>query len=301
MSDSNNKEFFQFPPDPKIPELDILSLASDLPHLSLTADIKKQPNVDNRWFLEVKKNQPEIKIEDKITNIMESVTTTLEDPPKNTAHVYTKADFIDLCNPTKWMNCGTVSLLSDWLNVHNKKRHETCCVRSSYISSIVQSEYESYECLKSENDKTKINDANTSLISSISRNMKIDKEKIPHCICMVQNQNNDHWALVCICNVKTISEGFIDVNKENWLAESEKIVSKDDFLKYSLPCFLVLDSFHASGKVKSEAAKLTAALRHWLTYDKNLNPSGHLLDAINMPHFQIESMQQPDNCNCNSY
>ena len=56
MSNSDDNELFQFLPNPNIPEIEILTLASNLPHLSLETNIKQQPNIDNRWGFDVKNN-----------------------------------------------------------------------------------------------------------------------------------------------------------------------------------------------------------------------------------------------------
>ena len=59
------------------------------------------------------------------------------------------------------------------------------------------------------------------LTERTNAHMKIDKDNIPDCICIVQNIDKKHWMLVCVCNIKPPNEDYIDFNIDNWLDKVE--------------------------------------------------------------------------------
>ena len=130
------------------------------------------------------------------------------------------------------------------------------------------------------------------LTETTNEHMKIDKENIPDCICIVQNIDGKHWILVCVCNIKTLHGDYIDVNKDDWLDKVENESYSNTFDKYPLPCFLILDSMGGKGTINPDTERLIQALRHWLTNQSDLNKKRHKLDEINMPYFIVECMQQ---------
>ena len=57
MSKPKEEILFYFPPNPDIPEIEYLSLATDLPHLCLDTSLTPHESDPNRWFFEAKYNQ----------------------------------------------------------------------------------------------------------------------------------------------------------------------------------------------------------------------------------------------------
>ena len=138
----------------------------------------------------------------------------------------------------------------------------------------------------------------TKLTERTNEHMKIDKENIPDCICIVQNIDDKHWILVCVCNIKILNGDYINVNKDDWLDKVENESYSNTFEKYPLPCFLILDSMGGTGEINPDTERLIQALRHWLTNQSDLNKKRHKLDEINMPYFIVECMQQPNSYDC---
>ena len=128
------------------------------------------------------------------------------------------------------------------------------------------------------------------LTETTNQHMKIDKENIPDCICIVQNIKDKYWILVCVCNINILKGDYIDVNRDNWLDKVENESYSNIFEKYPLSCFLILDSTGGNDEINPETERLILALRHWLTNQSHLNETGHKLDEINMPYFIVECM-----------
>ena len=65
MSKPKKKYFFHLPPNPDIPEIEFLSLASDLPHLCLDTNLTPHESDSNRWFFEAKHTQSKDDVKEK--------------------------------------------------------------------------------------------------------------------------------------------------------------------------------------------------------------------------------------------
>ena len=75
MLKSEEEIFFYFPPNPDIPEIEYLSLATDLPHLCLDTKLKAHGGKSDRWFLDANHTQSKDDAKAKITQCI----TTLPD------------------------------------------------------------------------------------------------------------------------------------------------------------------------------------------------------------------------------
>ena len=131
MSKPKEENFFYFPPNPDIPEIEFLSLATDLPHLCLDTNLKAHGSKSNRWFFEAKHTQSKDDAKAKISKITQCITT-LPDDSSTKSYPFSVNDFKRLCSPQTWMKDTTVSTLVNWFNMICKKNGCNCCVRSGW-------------------------------------------------------------------------------------------------------------------------------------------------------------------------
>ena len=99
-----------------------------------------------------------------------------------------------------------MSTLMYWYNMICKKTCCSCCVRSGWSAKAVDSYCEMYVSSICIRNPSKIKESSAKLTARTSEHMKIDKENIPDCICIVQNIDGKHWILVCVCNIKPSME-----------------------------------------------------------------------------------------------
>ena len=83
MSKPKEDSFFYFPPNPDIPELEYLSLATDLPHLCLDTSLKPHESDPNRWVFNVKHTKCKDDAKEKILKITQCITTLPDDSSTN--------------------------------------------------------------------------------------------------------------------------------------------------------------------------------------------------------------------------
>ena len=165
-------------------------------------------------------------------------------------------------------NCVDVSVLVQY---GLKTNCCNCCVRSGWSAKVIDSYYEMYVSSKTNKDQSKIQEMSAKLTETTNQHMKINKENIPDCICIVKNINDKHWILVFVCYIRTLNGDYIDVNIDNWLYKVENESYSNTFEKYPLPCFLILDSMGGNGTIHPDTERLIQALRHWLTNQSDLN------------------------------
>ena len=85
MSKPKEESFFYFPPNPDIPEIEFLSLTTDLPHLCLDASLTPHESDPNRWVFDAKHTQSidhakaKISKISKISKITQCITTLPDD------------------------------------------------------------------------------------------------------------------------------------------------------------------------------------------------------------------------------
>ena len=116
MLKSKEEIFFYFPPNPDIPEIEYLSLATDLPHLCLDTSLTPHESDPNRWFFDAKHTQSKDDAKAKISKITQCITT-LPDGSSTKSYPFSVKDFKRLCSPKKWMKDTTVSTLMYWFNM----------------------------------------------------------------------------------------------------------------------------------------------------------------------------------------
>ena len=292
------KEFFHFPPNPDIPEIEYLCLASDFPHFSFEAKIEIESEDSDLYFFNSNGKQNKEDIESKISDITKCIVLSTDEISKNEmSQIFSIADFTDICFPDSWMKDSTVQILTKWFNIVTKRFSKKCCVRSGWTTTTIISHFDSYMKTKisheSEIEKKLLNQ----FLLQTDRCFKFDKNDLPDCVFMVQHLE-DHWILVCICNIKTLNDDFVDVNKNNWSARNEFKGPGKKFSEYTIPCFLVFDSFGKRQLLKPESEQLLNALRFWLSKNKSMNPQGIALNEVNMPCFHVECSQQQNVNDC---
>ena len=291
-------EYFHFPPNPDIPEIEYLCLASDLPHFSFEAKIEIESAESDLYVFKSNGKQNKEDIKSKIPDITKCIISSTNETPENEmSQIISITDFKDICNSDSWMKDSTVQILTKWFNIVTKRFSGKCCVRSGWTATTIISHFDSYMKSKSSHESEIENKLLNQFLLQTERSFKLDKNDLPECVFMVQHLQN-HWILVCICNIKTLNEDFVDVNKNNWSAENEFKESGKKFSEYTIPCFLVFDSFEKCQHLKPESEQLLNALRFWLSKNKSMNPQGISLNEVNMPCFHVECSQQQNINDC---
>ena len=106
---------------------------------------------------------------------------------------------------------------------------------------------------------------------------KDNKLNNSECLFIVNNISNEHWNLVCLCNLRTITipNNFMDMTKDDGINTFTRTdgTANQPFREYRPPCILVFDSLYSSPPVDSKTQELIDALRFWLTNDKEINSS----------------------------
>ena len=203
-ADIKRRDFLFLPAKPDIPEIEYLSLATHLPHLCLDTSLTPHESDPNRWFFDAKHTQSKDDAKAKILKLTQCITT-LPDDSSTKSYPFSVKDFKRLCSPQTWMKDTTVSTLMDRYNMICKKNCCNCCVRPGWSAKVIDSYYEMYASSKTNKNPSKIKESSAKLIERTNEHMKIDKENIPDCICVVQNIDDKHWILVCVCNIKTLN------------------------------------------------------------------------------------------------
>ena len=83
-----------------------------------------------------------------------------------------------------------------------KKNGCNCCVRTGWSAKAIDTYYNTYTSSKTNKVRSTINEMSAKLTERTNQHMKIDKQNIPDCICIVQNIDDKNWILVCVCNIK---------------------------------------------------------------------------------------------------
>lgn len=145
MSDSATKIYFQFPPNPDVPEIEYLSLASDLPHFSFEAKLESDLDKNDFYYLKSNKKQNKDDLNSKISGITQCVTTLSTTPSHaKLFQTFTVSDFKGICTPNAWMKDNTVQILTKWFNIVSNRYSGKCFVRSGWVATTIVSHFNSY-------------------------------------------------------------------------------------------------------------------------------------------------------------
>ena len=98
MSKPKEENFFYFSPNPDIPKIEYLSLATDLPHLCLDTSLTPHESDHNRWFFDAKHTQSKDDAKAKIMKITQCITI-LPDGSSTKFYPFSVKDFKRLCSP----------------------------------------------------------------------------------------------------------------------------------------------------------------------------------------------------------
>ena len=312
MSDKN-RVYFSFPPTGiGISSSEYRNLTLDLPHLCLNTKPKYQVVSGDETKYTIVKGDNVKQYSKSSLDIFKNKdyrpefdynkwkqTTKL---PEETKQVkYHKANYIDLIKPNSWMCDETVSILVNWIEcIKDDESQKRLHVVSSIATQVLINRFRQYQlnCNASSEDQNL--DEMKATVDKFRRVLRIhqNQTKESDCIFMIVNIPNQHWCLVCLCNLRTIETNFIDFEDSDEKQKSSEGLNEEDFLEYSPPCILIFDSMCKTGKAEECVETLISGLRFWLTNDRTINPNGYKFSSQNLPATVIQTIQQKDGSSC---
>ena len=284
-----------------IPSSEYLTFTLDLPHLGFAATLKGDENGKNYHL--VPSNSASIDME----AISESILSIIETPhhPKSKGWPFTRGDFKKLIKNPK-MHDGALNVLIKWIHFMKAKDSDFLSILSNSNSELIRNSYAIYCKHLQNNDLGKDSQDNhlNTEVKKIRSYLKFKDNKLNNseCLFIVNNISNEHWNLVCLCNLRTITipNNFMDMTKDDGINTFTRTdgTANQPFREYRPPCILVFDSLYSSPPVDSKTQELIDALRFWLTNDKEINPSSIEFGNLNLPVFQIGCPAQTDSDSC---
>ena len=301
MSDNENHPCFLFPPPFQVPPVEYKSFVVDLPHLNFQSHPveSKQKNLYHLFNARPKGNFETSEILESIVNCI----TTFHHPRAKGA-VFTNRDKERLLEDER-MYDSTVNVLIKWIEVirgdYQTGFYSICSNLQAEVIRLSHKVYKDFtqEFKDYENEITK---KRLEEIKNIQRNVKQIEENLHEskCIFIINNISDIHWNLVCLCNISTLLSGnMMDMKNNNTTSDTSNIQKHENgFKDYKPPCFLVLDSMGTTTEIDDCTNALIHALRFWLTFDEEVNPSKIVFDEVNLPVFTIPCTMQEDAISC---
>lgn len=306
--------YLSFPPTGvRLSRIEYQALTMDLPHLCLkektTYNEKKEG--DETKYTIIKGNGVKEYTKSSLDDVMKTKVywpeldrekykniTKFPEEPKQYQYHYKK--YNDLIKSDSWMCDETVSLLLNWFEtIKDKEKHHRLHFVSSIATDVLINRYRQYKSSIGKASGDEIKDEKNATVEKFRRVLKCDQSKIndSDCIFMVVNIKNNHWCLVCLLNLRTISSNFIDFEDSNGNQILPEGPDANSFQEYNPPCISIFHSMYKSSG--SECVDtLIESIRFWLSNDPKINPNWYSFSSFNLPSTAILTEQQKDGSSC---
>ena len=199
-----------------IPSSEYLTFTLDLPHLGFNATLKGDENGKNYNLV------PSVNATIDMEAVSESILSIIETPhhPKSSGWPFTRGDFKKLIENPK-MHDAALNVVINWIHLMKTRNSDFLSILSNSNSELIRNSYAIY-CKHLQNkdlSKDSQDNALDTEVKKIRSYLKFKDNKLNNseCLFIVNNISNEHWNLVCLCNLRTITipNNFMDMTKDD--------------------------------------------------------------------------------------